>query len=847
MLVRAGRALPAMMPMPIFQSIPAALRHCLLVGACIALMPRIGLAASATLGRVEGLPREFEGHFFDVPLAVRVDLDGRYLGDAMVVLGRDEQVQLLEFTETDESREPESLRQRWQERLARPRPLGDCLQDCPDGLQAVHYSLVNSQLSLLTLQAESAGQVPRFHQPPEQGSTGLLLRNQLNLVGDGRGGTGRFALQGQGSIGHWTALADGQLDRGSEADASTRYHVEQLYAERLVEDHFYRLGYFTPSAQGLTRQPRLNGASPDTTLGLMFGSSDGLALDTGMPSTTPIYVTPDRPAIVEIYRNGVLINSQPVQPGLQTLDTRVLPGGIYEVEVRLVEDGQVTSRDQAFIYKPSNWSSRGGRWRYNVYLGRQSSVLSNWSREHDDSLSGGILANYLLHPRAVVGVSVQQIDEQQQFGTSLDWDVHERFKLYGNLYQARGYGNGYDLQAVGNFETTSLVASHSRSWLTPQTTTQRPHAALATRQTSLSLSQRLDPRHTANLRVSHSSGASEGVGLDLGWSYYGRLFGSDANWRLSVFDRPGTLATGESRSRGVNLALSMSLGGGKGRRVSATVGTRTSRDGGRDINTSLTYQQDLELGPLRSVGATVSADRYGVGLGGDTQFENEVMHGDAYVQQSSYNGEFSGGVNLESLLALGGGKVALSGQYLPHQAGLIVDVDSDLPDLKLHAEDPNGSTAVLRPGRNVIPVAAYKPGSVQFDFEGIDPTAALIQPASLDYHLNRGGIAYRQLRVMRTVTVLGRLFDDKGQPLRGAQVINHASRSVTEVDGFFAVEMSEATPTLEVRLKGAAVCLLALDPSRLVREGDVLLAGDQQCRPGELAGEGGPATDARSG
>lgn len=47
------------------------------------------------------------------------------------------------------------------------------------------------------------------------------------------------------------------------------------------------------------------------------------------------------PAVAEIYRNGVLINSQPVQPGLQTLDSKVLPGGIYEVEIRLVEDGQV--------------------------------------------------------------------------------------------------------------------------------------------------------------------------------------------------------------------------------------------------------------------------------------------------------------------------------------------------------------------------------------------------------------------------------------------------------------------------------------------------------------------------
>ena len=816
-------------------TITASLRRWLSAAACLAVLPVLANPVPGTLGRIEGLPRDFEAHFFDVPLAVRVDLDGRYLGDAMVVLSRDQRVQLLEFTETQESLEPESLRRRWRERLLAGRPLGDCLQDCPDGLRAVHYSLVNSQLSLLTDSAEAGGLGERFHRLPEQGSYGLLLRNQLNLVSDERGTSGRYALQGQGSLGNWTTLADGQLDRGSDSQQDTRYHLDQLYTERLVEEHFYRLGYFTPSAQGLTRQPRLMGASADTTLGVMFGSSDSLMVDSGAPSATPIYVTPDRPAVAEIYRNGVLINSQAVQPGLQTLDTTVLPGGIYEVEIRLVEDSQVTSRSQAFIYKPSNWRSTDAPWRYNLFFGRQSSLLSNWDRDHDDSLSAGVLANYLVHPRAILGLSAQRIDEAMQYGTSLDWDVRDRFKLYANLFQAQGHGNGYDLQAIHSYDNGSLVASHSRSWLAPPRTAQDTSFQQRLSQSSLSLNHRLDPRNSASLRLSHSSGASEGTGIDLGWSYYGRLLGSDANWRLSLFDRPGTAGTGDARSRGVNLSMSMSLGGGSGRRLSASLGSRTSRDGGRDLNASLAYQQDVDLGALRNVGMSASADRYGVGLGGDTQFESQVLHGDAYVQRSSYNGAFNGGVNLESLLAVGAGKAAVSGQYLPHQAGLIVDVETDLDDLKLRADSTGGSSATLHPGRNVIPVGAYKAGHVQFDFDGSEATAAVIQPSSVDYHLNRGGIEYRQLRVLRTVTVIGRLFDSQGRPMRGAQVINHASRTVSEADGFFAVEMSESTPTLEIRQQGAPVCLLSLDPQRLEREDDVLLAGDQICNANSLA------------
>lgn len=815
-------------------------------GVCAEPAPARSPSVLTAVAQAQGLPREFEAHFFDVPLAVRVELDGRYLGDAMVVLSRNEHVQLLDFTDTQESREPDAVRRRWQARLADGRPLGDCQVDCVDGLRAIHYSLVNSQLSLLTANAEKTGPAAIYHTLPEQGSYGLLLRNQLNLVGGGEQTSGRYALQGQGSIGRWTTLADAQFDRGSDQREGTRYRLDQLYTERLVDQHFYRLGYFTPSAQGLVRQPRLLGNSADTTLGLMFGSSDSLLIESGQPSTTPVYVTPNRHGIAEIYRNGVLINSQPVQPGLQTLDTRVLPGGIYEIEVRLMEDGQETSRTEAFIYKPSNWNNSESRWRYNLFLGQQTSALSNWNDDHDGSLSSGAMVNYLLHPRAVVGASVQQVDDALQYATSLDWDVKDRLKLYGNVNQTEGLGHGYDLQTLYNHESGSLVFSHSRSWTQSSQSLRGPLARQQVlSQTSLSLTQRLNARSTATLRLAHSTGATQGLGVDLGWTQFGKLAGSDANWRFSVFDRPGTLSSGQARNRGVNLSLSMSLGS-PGRRIAATLGSRTSRDGGRDQNASVSYQHDVDRGALRTLGATATLDRYGAGIGGNAQFESRELNGDVYAQRSSYNGEVSAGLNLQSVFALGAGTFAASGQFMAHDAGLIVDVESDVEGLMLRADDFQGLSAVLRPGRNVLPVSAYRPGQVQIDFQDRHAPAAVIQPNSLDYHLNRGGIEYRQLRVMRTVTVLGRLLDAHGRGLSGAQVINHASRGVTEVDGYFAVEMSESNPVLEVRLDGRAACLLSLDPNRLNREHDVLMAGDQRCEPESLATVATRAPDDRS-
>jgi len=824
--------------MPSGARIASLLALTLLPGLAMAITPAAGPVG--VLSQAQGLPAEFNEHFFDVPLAVRVDLDGEPLGEALIALDRKDRVQLLEFVDTDGQSSTQSLRQRWTDQLAEPVPLGTCISDCRNQLLALHYSLHDSRLSILTRSVERSSDAQRYHALPEHGSQGLILRNQLNLTAGQRDQAGRYALQGQGSIGDWTALGQFQADRSQDSRQGTRRRVDQLYAERLIENHFYRLGYFMPDSQGLARQPRTLGDSPDTALGIMYGSSDSLAVSSTTPSATPIYVTPSRAGVVEIYRGGVLINSQPVQPGLQAIDTKVLPGGIYDVEVRVLEDGRVTSSSEAFIYKPLNWSNPDERWRYNLYLGRRSTLLSNWDEERANGLSAGALFNYLAHSRVVLGGSVQRVRGFDQYGLSVDWDALQSLKLYANLFHTGQHGQGYDLQALWNYDAGNLVFSRSQSWQQyPRLRGQLERGpAQQVIQTSAAWMHRIDQRWSANARIARSDGLYGGNAFDLGLTYHGKLLGSDANWRTSLFDRPGSLATGGHRNRGIDFSLSLNLGQ-DGRRLAATLGSRTAQDGSRDHNVSLTYQQALQHHTLRNVSGTVTADRYGAGFATNAQFQNNAVYGDAYLQKSSLDDGLSGGLNLESTLATDGGRIAASGVFQAYEAGVIVDVESDIDELSLRADSPYSFGATLRPGRNIMPASAYRPGQVQLDFQGSDAHAAVIQPSSFSYHLNRGGVTYQKIRVMRTVTVLGRLLNHRGDPIKGAMVINHASRSLTEPDGFFAVEMSESTPTLEVRRSGTRLCFIKLDEKHAQRENEVLLVGDQQCSTDSLAAKGG--------
>lgn len=792
--------------------------------------------------QAEGLPGEFQEHFFDVPLAVRVKLDREVLGEAMVVLSRDERVSLVEFSDTRDSNIDAAERAKWQAILQQGLALGPCTSQCNEGLIAAHYSLENSEQALLTSNAERDVTASTHYTPPEGGSTGLMLTNQLNLSGGQKQDlTGRYALQATGSLGTWTQTFHGQLTRDGGPDDTLRHSVYELHTQKEWQDNFLRLGYFTPVTVGLSRVPRTFGNSPDITLGVMLGSSDSLVKNGSKAAIYPIYVTASREGTVEVYRDGALINSQPIQPGLQILDTRPLPGGIYDVEVRLIEDGSITSRSNELVYKPGNWRNPEQRWRYNVFAGRESALLSNWDTPVDGEATAGAAINYLLHPRAIVGLSGRHIKGHSQLGTSLDLGLGQRSSVYASLYQAQERGFGADLQALYNYGGGNVMFSHNRSWLDNRDTwetlgdgtrvRQRNPYNGNTRQSSVSVNHRLGGHDSLSARVSHSEGYLAGMGLDLGWMRSSNLFGYDAHWRLSVFDRPGSSSTGHERNRGVDLSLNLALGG-EGKSITASVGSRASRNGDNDRNASLGYQQDLTFGPLRSVNAAVQADTYGTGLSGGARLDSDIVSGDLQLQRSSYNQSLSGSLNLNSNLALGDQKLAVSGQHLGDQASMIVDVESDVEAIELRADDLSGSSAILKPGRNLLALTAYRDGTVQFDFPGVNAPAATIQPARARYHLNRGGVTYQRVRVMKTLTLFGRLLDAQGQPLKGHHVLNHASRGVTEVDGFFSMELSASEPTLEVVRGDKVICQFALNLETLPKEDDILMAGDLRCNEG---------------
>ncbi|VXA77903.1 MULTISPECIES: TcfC E-set like domain-containing protein [Aeromonas] len=751
---------------------------------------------------------------------VSVTVDSRLLGDGEVMLGRDNSVQLLSLVDVQESEFDEGARERWLSRLGTKLKLGECGRACPEGIVGLQYSLEESQLSVLTGEVEQAARDQRFMTLPQE-SKGLLVQNQLNLV-QGTQRNGHYNLKLEGSWGQWTPFMEG--DATWQEGESTELGMAQIYGERLHEANFYRLGFFFPSAQGLVRQPNYYSGATPTVLGMMWGSSDLLRQERGQPSLAPIQVAPARPGMVEIYRDGNLIQSQPVVAGLQALDTRSLPDGIYEVDLRLLEDGQETRRWREWIYKPSNWQTPEEPWRFNLFAGRQTRwLVRQGDSDLDGVISGGAAVNHLLFPSLVVGAGSQYLDRGAQYFLSLDWQATSQLQGFASVNQSVGKGGGYDLQGVYWHGNSSFVASYSRD-LHKQ--------GEASSVSSLSLQQSLEKWGSLGVYLSHQS--NSGNGVDLGWHYSDRLWGRQVTWSVSLFDRPGNESTAQQRDRGSVLSLTVNLGGDDGQ-LSLGLGSNTSRSGGAQRSAYLNYQQEVDLGPLRQIGVGSTHDNYGTGLSGYGRFASPWLGGDMFAQHSSYNAEVTGGINLESVVALGQeGELALGSRNmygLGNEAAMILDIDADDEAARIRVSNDQGGvqTQTLGPGRHLVSVPALQSGALQLGMVEQNGTPLTIKPAVLPYHLNRGGVGYGHVNAVSTVTVIGRLLDEQNRPLGGAMVISPIGRAFTENDGFFALEASRRQPEFNVEYNGSLHCENLNKELGDIQESDVIILGELKC------------------
>ncbi|MGU3522794.1 CS1-pili formation C-terminal domain-containing protein [Enterobacteriaceae bacterium C23F] len=798
----------------------------LLVSLAIASGSLQASASTSLSDQVAMIPDEFKTHFYNVPLSAKVTLNGRVLGDAMLILTEDNRVSLIEFTDHSESEYSDRERQEWLKSLAGPFPLGVCSGECPSGLMALHYNLSDSSLAVIT--SDDAQSDEHWYARPENGNSGLMLNNQLNLSGGKEQTSMSWNAGLEAAVHSWTVTSQFQYDstRYQSGETVSRHAMTSLYAQQDYQQHFFRTGIFTPDSQGLLRQPYLANGGISTMAGVMAGSSDALLKDGGKPAIYPIYVTANREGVAEVYRDGSLLYTQPLEPGLQLLNTTSLPSGIYDVDIRVMEEGREASRTTETVNKPSLWTTPGQRMRYNLFAGRLYSPWNSYGGYDDDQeFAIGSSLNYLLLPQLTTGLALQKVGDEKQAGISMDWQVSAPLQLYGNIWNSNVTGTGFDSQAMWIHKQGNVALNHSRSWYRTDETSTSDRPSIA-HNTTLSSTWRLSSVNSLNGRLNYNS-RMKGAGVDIGLNTRTTIGETPVSWRIAGFDRPYSQSS-NIRNRGVSVNASFPLSGNR-RSGNLSVGSRTDSSGSRDLYTSATVnQQWAETNPISATSVTLTGDRHGAGISTYNQFDTVMANGTFWGQRSTEGGKLSGGLNMSNLLALGKDGAVLSRQTTYGNAsGMIIDVVSDDDALQLQALSNSGSFP-LKSGRNFIPVEAWKPGSLQVDAVGVHAPAMKIEPEYLSYHQIPGEVSSHQVRVMKTVSVMGRLVDANQQPLNGAKVVNHAGRTLSQADGIFTLEMHKNNPEIKIEHPSGVGCTLRLAPEDL-EEQEIVFMGNLVC------------------
>ncbi|MCA8180527.1 CS1-pili formation C-terminal domain-containing protein [Burkholderia vietnamiensis] len=778
-------------------------------------------ARNAAPGAVEvsELPEGFADALYDTPLAVRVEVDGQYLTDAMVVLDHHRHVTLTQVMDGADSPLPLDTRENYEALLRRGLTLGACSGfDCPMGIVRSAFSMADSKLALFTDHGRAATSSEQHYLAvPKRGSGGALLGHSLSLVTDPRSSASsmNYNLSLTSDLHGWTARSDMQLlynhyghFGGYSGGDQWRKYLNDAYLQKEFKGYYVRGGVFAPDDS--TDQGNLAPlpfADANTIAGFSVGSSDTLLKTGNRPSMIPLVVNANKAGRAEIYKDGRLIGSYPTQPGINTLPTERLPDGIYSVSVRLYEGNQLVSSLPESIYKPANWNGED-RWRFRVYGGRRFSLWdTSGDDESRDAWVGGGQLGYLLTPKLRGGVSVSYDGIDTPVGLFLDYQLNDHARFYFNPYYSAKRGSGYEVQGTLSAGPASLSFTNRYSerkysrqvdslGLNPL-----PVYTDISRYSSVTGSWQINQHNRLGASFSYDHVHSQRT-LDLTFSHdLVTRGGTQLQAFVTVYDRPTSWnGFGAVPSEhGVMIGLSGTLGR-ESDRVNVSTGAGHS-DAGWDPSLNLGYEHAFKDNALQSISLNGNYARSGSSMTASAQVATRSVNGNGYVQYGVNTGDTSLGLDLQSTTAVGGGAVAEGAETAGGaESAVVLDVDSDndMPAKGLVARLGDGQSIDLHPGRNLIPVSPYEVQHLSFDQTDGRMGGVKFAPTATTVQLYPGGVVHQTIDAMRTITVVGRVVDADGRPQKGIRIQNHAGQAWPENDGVFTLEVSRRRPSITV-------------------------------------------------
>lgn len=615
------------------------------------------------------------------------------------------------------------------------------------------------------------------------------------------------------SIGRSALLAQTVVD--DERGARLEYGYYQYTTNRYVA----AAGLFSDYSSLLLNNYQMAGAQ--------FGTNDRLINNTYGQQSPPIEVVLPRPAVVELYRNGVLLSTRRYDGGLQLVDTSNLPPGSYNVDVVARDGAQVILQESRTFVKATNIPPPG---RTLFDIGAGVRVDDGFLRGLNGFGGQGFLPRstdeLILTARAsrrigrATGASAGALlVGSNLYGEASISTIVGSFRMTGAAAVGSDGGYGFFATGAGYIKGISfnLTARKIHAETDPvQALVDRTFAPFLRSEDSLigtiqfqllggsaslsgsyARSRFLPNRYTIGARyVRPADFGRLGTGLISAFASVSNL---ETRLGVSVsFVSRLSPRTTVSYAAGAEYADGSNSGARQGVSPVARVAV-TRRD--------TVGQADL----VNELGASTDATSDRLYL--DSSVYSSLGSADGVVQyQHDASGRSYGSLifNGQTGIAIGGGRVKL-GLRQPGDAMVLVDVST--PEQDRSARPRGGyrlqvdgqSYDLVRPG-SLTAVGLQSLSNYRIGLEPENAPAYDIDLSDRSVSLYPGNVVRLQWRAQRSFTLFGQIVDISGASLGGATIRAGTDVNVANQNGYFTITATRDA-TLDIRRSDGSVCL----------------------------------------
>jgi Mat/Ecp fimbriae outer membrane usher protein len=548
--------------------------------------------------------------------------------------------------------------------------------------------------------------------------------------------------------------------------------------------YWRRNGDRTMLSAGLLRSSPFSFIYFDRLVGVAWESSDATRIERGSGADTPILIDVPLQGRVEILRDGVLLDTQRISPGRIQIDTARLPGGAYDLTLKIT-DASGERTETRFFARAQGLPGYGDD-QFFVEAGWNTAFRGQNAAFLPDLLSPTVRAGYNKRLGAQFGMSVrgEVTDKRQLAEIGATW-LHNDWRLSGTLGGTADGEWAAALNASGHIGQFNWSLDGRKVQGAAQTGVRDFERGIGRSYEQISANGgfsgknfsfntgiiwRRDPPGRAsytilpNARWTLSQANGRRIELETSGSY-----GRD-NWSL----RAGLRISFYRGQSSTTLSA-----GTEGRHSNGQ--TRFTPVGSADWSSS----RDTDLGPLQlRAGVSQQSDRLSGRLGANLRTIYADLSADAQIEEQLSSSSLYGRV--ETSFGYAGGRLAFGGGGFTGSGIVAQSPDAD-KDSRFTVR-AYGANAQPIKGRQAVFVSTpqFSQGDIGINSYGGGSSFDTRNEAAVFYP----GTVKRLVRTSTRVTAIyARLVDGAGKPIADAAVETRGGVSETDATGYVQIEV----------------------------------------------------------